>query len=77
MLCSFTNTNSLLTIYCTCIRPHLEYACQFWDTFTNKHYVKSYVYEKCGKIVGIMVQIMLLSNCGKMLSKAFEYCAKM
>jgi len=40
MLCSFTNTNSLLTI------AHafdLMYACQFWDTFTNKHYVKSYV----------------------------------
>ena len=29
------------------------------------------------KIVGITVQIMLLSNCGKMLSKVFEYCAKM
>ena len=24
-----------------------------------------YMYEKCGKIVGIMVQIVLLSNCGR------------
>ena len=36
MLYSWANTNSLLTIYCTCIQPHLEYACQLWDPFTNK-----------------------------------------
>ena len=27
----------LLLIYLTCIRPHLEYACQLWDPSTNKN----------------------------------------
>lgn len=26
----------LLLIYCTCIRPHLEYVRQLWDPFSNK-----------------------------------------
>jgi len=34
------------------------------------------MYEKCGKVIGITVQIMLLSICGKTLSKALQYCAK-
>ena len=34
--CSWADTNNLLTIYCTCIQPHLEYACQLWDPFINK-----------------------------------------
>jgi len=33
---SWADTNTLLAIYCTCIRPHLEYAWQLWDPFTNK-----------------------------------------
>ena len=27
---------TILHIYITCIRPHLEYACQLWDPYTNK-----------------------------------------
>ena len=34
------------------------------------------MYEKCGKVVGITMQIMLLSNCEKTLSKAFQHCGK-
>ena len=30
------DSNTLLLIYRTCIRPHLEYACQLWDPFLNK-----------------------------------------
>jgi len=26
----------MLRIYVTCIRPHLEYACQLWDPYTTK-----------------------------------------
>ena len=33
---SWADSNTLLLIYCTCIRPHLEYACQLWDPFLNK-----------------------------------------
>ena len=28
---TWADTNTLLCIYLTCIRPHLEYACQLWD----------------------------------------------
>ena len=34
---SWADSNTLLLIYCTCIRPHLEYACQIWDPFSNKY----------------------------------------
>ena len=41
MLCrqfySWADTSTLLCIYLTCIRPHLEYACQLWDPYTDKH----------------------------------------
>ena len=33
---SWADSNTLLLIYHTCIRPHLEYACQLWDPFLNK-----------------------------------------
>ena len=33
---SWADSNTLLLIYQTCIRPHLEYACQPWDPFLNK-----------------------------------------
>lgn len=32
----WADTSTLLNIYLTCIRPHLEYACQLWDPFTDK-----------------------------------------
>ena len=28
--------STLLRIYLNCIRPHLEYACQLWDPYTDK-----------------------------------------
>ena len=33
---SWADSNTLLLIYQTCIRPHLEYVCQLWDPFLNK-----------------------------------------
>ena len=33
---SWADSKTLLLIYRTCIRPHLEYACQLWDPFLNK-----------------------------------------
>ena len=33
---TWADTNTLLCIYLTCIRPHLEYACQLWDPYTSK-----------------------------------------
>jgi len=33
---SWADTKTILHIYITCIRPHLEYACQLWDPYTNK-----------------------------------------
>ena len=33
---NWADSNTLLLIYLTCIWPHLEYACQLWDPFTNK-----------------------------------------
>ena len=33
---SWADSNTLLLIYQTCVRPHLEYACQLWDPFLNK-----------------------------------------
>ena len=33
---SWADTSTLLLIYLTCIRPHLEYACQLWAPFTCK-----------------------------------------
>ena len=32
---SWTDTSVLRCIYLTCIRPHLEYACQLWDPHTQ------------------------------------------
>ena len=34
---SWADSNTLLLIYCTCIRPHLKCACQLWDPFSNKY----------------------------------------
>ena len=33
---TFIDTSTLLRIYLTCICPHLEYACQLWDPYTDK-----------------------------------------
>ena len=33
---SLANTSTMLRIYVTYIRPHLEYAYQFWDPYTTK-----------------------------------------
>ena len=33
---SWADSNTLLLIYRTCIKPHLEYACQLWGPFLNK-----------------------------------------
>ena len=33
---SWADTNTLRCLYLTCIRPHLEYASQLWDPYTNK-----------------------------------------
>ena len=33
---SWADSKTLLLIYRTCIRSHLEYACQLWDPFLNK-----------------------------------------
>ena len=33
---TWADTSTLLRIYLTCIRPHLEYACQLWDPYTDK-----------------------------------------
>ena len=32
---TWTDTPVLRCLYLTCIRPHLEYACQLWDPFTQ------------------------------------------
>jgi len=32
----WADTNTLRCIYLTCIRPHLEYACQLWDPYITK-----------------------------------------
>ena len=31
-----TNTLRMRCLYLTCIRPHLEYACQLWDPYTTE-----------------------------------------
>ena len=33
---TWADTNTLLCIYLTCIRHHLDYACQLWDPHTSK-----------------------------------------
>ena len=33
---NWADTNTLKNIYVTCIRPHLEYACQLWDPYTSE-----------------------------------------
>ena len=33
---TWADTSTLPCIYLTCIRPHLEYACQLWDPYTDK-----------------------------------------
>ena len=32
---SWADTGTLRTLYLTCIRPHLEYACQLWVPYTR------------------------------------------
>ena len=36
---TWADTSTLITIYLTCIRPHLEYAAQLWDPY-NKKYIE-------------------------------------
>ncbi len=33
---TWADTSTLRCLYLTCIIPHLEYACQLWDPYTNK-----------------------------------------
>ena len=33
---TWADTDTLRTLYLTCIRPHLEYACQLWDPYLRK-----------------------------------------
>ena len=33
---AWADTSTLLTVYSTCIRPHLEYASQLWDPYNKK-----------------------------------------
>ena len=33
---TWTDTSTLITIYLTCIRPHLEYTAQLWDPYNKK-----------------------------------------
>ena len=33
---TWADTSTLITIYLTCIRPHLEYAAQLWDPYNKK-----------------------------------------
>ena len=33
---TWADTNTLRCLYLTCIRPHLEYACQLWDPYTSQ-----------------------------------------
>ena len=39
----WADTTTLLTLYLTCIHPHLEYACTLWDPYTCKetHMIES------------------------------------
>ena len=38
--------NTLLLFYTTCIRPHLEYACQLWDPYTSKNWLSLEAVQK-------------------------------
>ena len=33
---SWADTDTLHTLYLTCVRPHFEYASQLWDPYTTK-----------------------------------------
>ena len=33
---TWADTDTLRCLYLTCIRPHLEYACQLWDPYTTE-----------------------------------------
>ena len=33
---SWADTDTLRTLYLTCVHPHLEYASQLWDPYTTK-----------------------------------------
>ena len=45
-LYSWADTNTLLLFYTTCIRPHLEYACQLWDPYTSKSWLSLEAVQK-------------------------------
>ena len=45
-LYSWADTNTLLLFYTTCIRPHLEYACQLWDPYTSKNWLSLEAVQK-------------------------------
>ena len=45
-LYSWATTNTLLLFYTTCIRPHLEYACQLWDPYTSKSWLSLEAVQK-------------------------------
>ena len=32
---TWADMSTLRSLYLSCIRPHLEYACQLWDTYTH------------------------------------------
>ena len=48
---TWANTSTLLTVYITCIRPHLDYAAQLWDPHNKRDIealesVQKFAYKK-------------------------------
>ena len=44
---AWADTCTLLTVYTTCIRPHLEYASQLWDPYNKKYAELVESVQKC------------------------------
>ena len=63
---AWADTSTLLTVYSTCIRPHLEYASQLWDPYNKKdaeflESVQKFACKVCLKCWDIDYQNMLNS----------------
>ena len=61
---AWADTSTLLTVYSTCIHPHLEYSSQLWDPYNKKdaellESVQKFAYKVCLKCWDMAYQNML------------------
>ena len=66
------NPSTILQLYITLVRPHMEYACSVWAPYTMKHYRAKpsaqlpkdmHILHCCYKFVDNHLEIVRIKSC--------------